>query len=53
MQQISKFESGQVYEIVYKDMLGNFISSDQLVKKQNPENGPKECKKFLIYIESK
>ena len=54
MYQISKFESGQVYEIVYKDIFsGNFMTSDQLVNKQDPEKVPKLCKKFLVYIESR
>ena len=54
MKQLLNFESGQVYEIVYKDMFsGCFISSDELRKKYNPEKCPEECNKFLVYIVSR
>ena len=54
MQQISNFESGQVYEIVYKDSFtGTFLTNDQLIKSRDPASLPENCKKFLIYIISK
>ena len=41
MEQIQNFESGQVYEIVYKDTFsGNFISSDELASKLPKSNLP-------------
>ena len=47
------FESGQVYEVVFKDIRGDFVSYDQLVSKN--KQVPKllkqvEDSKFLIYI---
>ena len=51
MQQILHFQSGQVYEIVYKDMFtGKFISSDELHDRQGTSD---KHHKFLIYITSK
>lgn len=51
MEQIKSFESGQVYEIVYKDSLsGDFISSIEVSKRCNPNA---TSNKFLIYIISK
>lgn len=54
MQQISEVESGQVYEIVYKDIFsGGFISSDELQRRCDPKLFPERCNKFLIYIISR
>ena len=54
MEQIQNFESGQVYEIVYKDSLtGNFISSNEIASKLSRSNLPHPCHKFLIYIINK
>ena len=50
---ITKFESGQVYEVLYKDTRGNFISNVKLLndvgdKDTHVKEGRE--KRFLIYI---
>ena len=58
MKSLQKFESGQVYEVVFKNIQGDFLSFHQS-KKNNTQkhsrinqmmNQDEEYPKFLIYI---
>ena len=53
IEEVSFFESGQVYEIVYKDTFtGNFMTNNDMIeryKESNKTDAPREINKFLIY----
>lgn len=55
METIQAFESGQVYEVMFKDILGEFLTYDQMLNKKVKKNkrvssSNDENSNFLIYI---